>query len=422
MSYVSPFTGDVIQPTDVSFRAVTLTANTQLNWPSNSTTNSDFAARIMQVTASTAGLNLYMPPADQTSVGNDALIRNIGANTFTVKDYAGTNTIVSVAAGESKYIYITDNSTAQGSWGIIAFGTGTSSADATTLAGYGLVASGVTLNQSHPSAAITTSSTFATTDRAQTRVWGSGSGTAILPAAATLGNNWFTLFKNNGTGSFIISCTGAELIDGNSTKTFNPTESAFIVCTGTAYVTVGYGVSSQFTFTSLTKSVTGGSVLLTNNEAANNIQEYVGTLTSNVTVTFPPIVNLYVISNQLVDAGFSFTVTTGLGYTATIPPGQQATLICDGVNFLNANTTQAGASTVSLLDGTVGTPSLNFASETSTGLYRPSAGDLGISVLGTKRVGVTATGVAVTGVVAASGAVSGTTGTFTTGIAGGTFT
>jgi len=411
MSYVSPFTGDVIQPTDVSFRAVTLTANTQLNWPSNSTTNSDFAARIMQVTASTAGLNLYMPPADQTSVGNDALIRNIGANTFTVKDYAGTNTIVSVAAGESKYIYITTNATSQGTWGIIAFGTGTSSADATTLAGYGLVASGVTLNQSHPSAAITTSSTFAATDRAQTRVWGSGAGTATLPAAATLGNNWFTLFKNNGTGSFIISCTGAELIDGNSTKTFNPTESAFIVCTGTAYVTVGYGVSSQFTFTSLTKSVTGGSVLLTNNEAANNIQEYVGTLTSNVTVTFPPIVNLYVISNQLVDAGFTFTVTTGLGFTATIPPGQQATLICDGVNFLNANTTQAGASVVSLLDGSVGTPSLNFASETSTGLYRPSAGELGISVLGVKRVGVTATGVSVTG-----------SGTFSTGIAGGTFT
>jgi hypothetical protein len=411
MSYVSPFTGDVIQPTDVSYRAVTLTANTQLNWPSNSTTNSDFAARIMQVTASTAGLNLYMPPADQTSVGNDALIRNIGANTFTVKDYAGTNTIVSVAAGESKYIYITTNATSQGTWGIIAFGTGTSSADATTLAGYGLVASGVTLNQSHPSAAITTSSTFAATDRAQTRVWGSGAGTATLPAAATLGNNWFTLFKNNGTGSFIISCTGAELIDGNSTKTFNPTESAFIVCTGTAYVTVGYGVSSQFTFTSLTKSVTGGSVLLTNNEAANNIQEYVGTLTSNVTVTFPPIVNLYVISNQLVDAGFSFTITTGLGTTAVIPPGQQATLICDGVNFLNANTTQAGATAVSLVDGTVGTPSLNFASETSTGLYRPSAGELGISVLGVKRVGVTATGVSVTG-----------SGTFSTGIAGGTFT
>ena len=411
MSYVSPFTGDVIQPTDVSYRAVTLSANTQLNWPSNSTTNTDYASRIMQVTATAGSLSLYMPPADQTSVGNDALIRNIGSNTFTVKDYAGTNTIVSVAAGESKYIYITTNATAQGTWGVIAFGTGTSSADAATLAGYGLVASGATLNQSHPSAAITSGTTFSATDRAQTRVWGSGSGTATLPAAATLGNNWFTLFKNNGTGSFTISCSGAELIDGNSTKTFNPTESAFIVCTGTAYVTVGYGVSSQFAFTALTKNVTGGAVTLTNNEAANNIQEYVGNLTSNSIVTFPAVVNLYVISNQTTDNGFSLTVTTGLGFAATIPPGQQATLICDGTNFLNANTTTAGATVVSLIDGTVGTPSLNFAAETGTGLYRPAAGELGISVLGTKRVGVTATGVTVTG-----------SGTFTTGIAGGTFT
>jgi len=422
MSYVSPFTGDVVQPTDVSYRSVTLSANTQLNWPSNSTTNADYAARIMQVTASSGSLSLYMPPANQASVGNDALIRNVGANTFTVKDYAGTNTIVSVAAGESKYIYITANPNAQGTWGIIAFGVGTSSADAATLAGYGLVASGATLNQSHPSSAITTGTTFAAADRAQTRVWGSGTGTATLPAAATLGNNWFTLFKNNGTGSFTISCSGSELIDGNSSKTFNPTESAFIVCTGTAYVTVGYGVSSSFVFTALVKAVTGGSYLLTNNEAANTIQTYTGTLVSNVTVTFPPVVNLYVISNQTVDNGYSLTVTTGLGFSATIPPGQQATLICDGTNFLNANTTQAGATTVSLLDGTVGTPSLNFAAETSTGLYRAAAGDLGISVLGTKRIGVTATGVAVTGVVAASGAVSGTTGTFTTGVAGGTFT
>lgn len=422
MSYVSPFTGDVIQPTDVSFRSVTLSANTQLQWPVNGNTSTDYATRIMQVTATAGGLSLYMPPANQNSVGNDALIRNIGSNTFTVKDYAGTNTIVSIAAGESKYIYITTNPDAQGTWGNIAFGTGTSSADAATLAGYGLVASGATLNQSHPSAAITSGSTFATTDRAQTRVWSSGSGTATLPLSATLGNNWFTLFKNNGSGSFTISCSGAELIDGNSTKTFNPSESAFIVCTGTAYVTVGYGVSSQFVFTALTKNVTGGSYVLTNNEAANTIQEYVGSLVSNVTVTFPPVVNLYVISNQTTDNGYSLTVTTGLGYNAVIPPGAQATLICDGTNFLNANTTQAGATSISLVDGTVGTPSMNFAADTSTGIYRPGSGQLGISVLGTEIVNVNAGGVDVTGAVAATGAVSGTTGTFTTGVAGGTFT
>jgi len=90
MSYVSPFTGDVIQPTDVSFRAVTLSANIQLEWPINGNATDDYVARIMQVTATSAGLAMWMPPANQTSVGNDVLIRNVGANSFTVKDYAAS--------------------------------------------------------------------------------------------------------------------------------------------------------------------------------------------------------------------------------------------------------------------------------------------------------------------------------------------
>ena len=105
MSFNSPFTGNVVQPTDVSYRAITLSVNTQLEWPINGNATDNFAARIMQVTASSGGLSLYMPPANQASVGQDALIRNVGANTFTVKDYEGVNTIISVAAGESKYIY-----------------------------------------------------------------------------------------------------------------------------------------------------------------------------------------------------------------------------------------------------------------------------------------------------------------------------
>ena len=114
-----------------------------------------------------------------------------------------------------------------------------------------------------------------------------------------------------------------------------------------------------------------------------------------------------------VDGGYSLTLTTTVvgGANAVIPPGQQATVICDGTNFLNANTTQAGATVVSLLNGTVGTPSLNFASETSTGIYRPSAGNLAVSVLGTQRLNVSATGVSVTG-----------TGTFSGGVSGGVFT
>lgn len=412
MSYNSPFTGNVVQPTDVSYRAITLTANTQLEWPINGNATDDYAARIMQVSASTSGLNLFMPPADQTSVGNDALIRNVGANSFTVKDYAGTNTIITIAPGESKYIYVTANPNSQGTWGNISFGTGTSAADAATLAGYGLLAAGATLNQSHVAISMVTGYTFVAADRASAYVWGGGTGTATLPLASSVGNNWFVLFKNNGTGTFTIDTTSSQLIDGSLTKNFAPEESCLILCTGTEWVTIGYGQSTQFQFTALTKAVTGGAYTLTASEASNNIQTYTGTLVSNVTVTYPPVVNLYVISNQTTAGGYTLTVTTGVsgGANAVIPAAGQATLICDGTNFRNANTTQAGATSLSIISGNVGAPSLNFASETNTGIYRPGAGRFGVTVLGSLVADITASGIAVTG-----------SGNFTTGISGGTF-
>ena len=95
---------------------------------------------------------------------------------------------------------------------------------------------------------------------------------------------------------------------------------------------------------------------------------------------------------------------------AVIPAGGQATVICDGTNFYNANTTQAGATSISLSNGTAGAPSLNFASETNTGVYRPGAGRFGISVLGSLIADVNASGLNITG-----------TGNFTNGVSGGSF-
>jgi hypothetical protein len=412
ISYISPFTGNVIQPTDVSFAAYTIDAAFQLEWPSNATPTENPAARVMDITAGSAGLSLIMPPANQVSVGQDALIRNLSANTFTVKNYTG-GTICTVTAGQAQYIYLTNNATTAGTWGVIAFGVGTSSADASTLAGYGLLAISSTLNQSHPASAMSSPYTFVAADRAQTKIWSGGTGTATLPSSTTLENNWFTLLKNNGTGTFTVSTSGVQLIDGQASKQFNPDESAFIICTGSEYITVGYGVSTNFSFTVLTQPVTGGAYSLTSSQASNLIQEYVGTLVSNVTVTYPPVVNLYVVSNQTVDNGFSLTLTTGIvgSAVAVIPPGQQATLICDGTNFLNANTVQAGATSISLINGTVTTPALNFAAETNTGVWRAGAGQFDIAVLGVNRFALTALGLAITG-----------TGNFTGGIAGGTFT
>ncbi len=412
MSYVSPFTGDVIQPTDVSYRTVALSANTQLNWPSNSTTATDFIARIMQVNASSAGLQLRVPPANEASVGEDSLIRNVGSNSFTVTTYGNASTIITVAPGEAKYIYITDNSTVAGTWGNIAFGAGSSSADAATLAGYGLLAISTTLNQSHPTSSLSNGYTYLASDRAQTKVWSSGSGTSTLPLASSLGNNWFTLLKNNGTGTMTVGTTSAELIDGKITKTFQPNDAAFIICTGTEYITVGYGANTEFAFSALVKPVVSGTYTLTTNEAQNVIQEYVGSLTGNVEVVFPQVVTLYVVSNQTTDNGFTLTIKTSASGAAstTIPPGQQATLVCDGVNFFNANTVQAGATSLNLINGTVGTPAINFAAETNSGMYRPGIGQVAFAILGSQVMNILATGITITG-----------EGKFSGGVKGGTF-
>lgn len=411
MSFNSPFTGNVIQPTDVSYRSITLSADTQLQWPINGNATDDYAARIMNVTATAGSLKLEMPPANQASVGQDALIRNVGTNTFTVTDYGG-NTIVSVANGEAKYIYITSNATENGTWGVIAFGVGSSSADAASLAGYGLKALSTTLNQAHTVQTFSSNYTALAADRASSYVWTGGSGTLTLTAATTLGNDWFMMVRNGGTGTLTVSPAGG-LINGAATIALQPADSAFIVCSGSAFFTVGLGRSTQFNFTQLTKAVTTGTYTLTASEAANVVQKYTGTLTNNVTVVLPQTIQVYYITNQTdgTGAGYQITFTTGAGgATATIPAGQQVILLCDSVNLLNASTIAAGAVNVSLVSGTAGAPSLNFASETSTGIYRPGSGEFGISILGTQLFDLTTTGLKIFG-----------TGTFINGVSGGSF-
>jgi hypothetical protein len=412
MSFNSPFTGNVIQPTDVSFRAITLSADSQLEWPINGSPTDNPAARIMNVTATAGGLKLKMPPANQASVGQDALIRNVGGTAFTVTDYDG-NTIISVTAGQAKYIYITTNATTAGTWGNIAFGVGTSNADAATLAGYGLKAIASTLNQAYSVTTFSSNYTALASDRASSYLWTGGAGTLTLTAPTTIGNDWFMMLRNGGTGTLTVS-PASGLINGASSISLQPADSAFIVCSGATYFTVGLGKTSQFNFTQLTKAVVSGNYTLSSAEAANVVQKYTGTLSGNVTVILPPTIQVYYISNQTdgTGAGYSITFTTNIAGsgTATIPAGQQAILVCDSVNMLNASTVLAGTTSISLGDGTAGSPALNFSAETNTGIYRPSTNQFGISVNGTQRLRATNAGVVITG-----------TGTFSLGVSGGTF-
>jgi hypothetical protein len=396
-TYLNPYTGQTINPSQVGYEYIALTADTELEWPINGNT-SDVVANIIEVSASTASLKLIMPPATQVSEGQSALIRNVGANAFTVVTNTTLATIVSVASGVAQYVYVTNNTTVAGTWASVTFGAGTSAANAATLAGYGLLATSTTLNQSYPLTSIYSNYLILNSDRASFLIWESGAGSMTLPSAATVGNNWFVMIRNNGTGILTINRTGSNTIDGNSSAQLQLAESFVLVSNGsTGYNSYGYGQSATFVYTQLSKVVTGGTVTLSVVEATNTIQEYTGLLTSNCTVILPPTVQLYSLQNKTTGS-YTLTFSTGAvgASTVTLPQNQTFIAICDGTNVYNAQTATSSGTTITLQAGSVTTPSLNFLSNLTTGLYLPASNQIGFAVNGSTGMILSSTGLAIT--------------------------
>ena len=72
-------------------------------------------------------------------------------------------------------------------------------------------------------------------------------------------------------------------------------------------------------------------------------------------------------------------------------------------------------------DGSAGSPSLSFASEGSTGIYRGAAGQFDIAILGVMRLALTATGLSIVGNISANSASFSGTVNALGGVLGGTF-
>jgi len=396
-TYQNPFTGQTINPSQVGYEALSISVDTTLQWPVNGN-NSNIVANIMEVTATASGLSLILPSAQQVSVGQNIIIRNVGSNSFNVTD-AGLGVIATIASGIASFIYLTDNATDSGDWTVITFGAGTSSANAATLAGYGLVALNTTLNQSHPISTIASDYTILETARSQFLIWNGGVGTLTLPSASVVGNNWFTIIRNGGTGIVTVQPTGINTIDGNNFAQLQLTESFVVVSDGTNYFTFAYGRSNQFPFTTLAKTVTGGTVTLTSAEGANIIQEYGGVLTSNCIVIVPSTVQLYSLQNNT-SGPYSLTFKTVAvgGTTVVLPQSQTVIAICDGTNVYNAQTASLSTLTaLTLGNGSAATPSLNFVGDNYTGLYLVGSNQLGFSIGGVNKMTLTATGLLLPG-------------------------
>jgi hypothetical protein len=379
-SYVNPLTGQTINPSQVGYEALTLTANTTLNWPINSsyTTSTPVVAAIIQVTATALNLQLLMPPANQVSTGQSVLIQNVGTNPFTLTDNSG-NTIIVINATVAQYVFLTDNTTVNGVWTSIAFNSGGSSTTASSLAGYGLQAISNTLNTIYPEATIASSATLTAAYQSQFLVWTGGAGSITLPSAAGVTNGWYVAVRNSGTGTLTLTPAGTDTVDSASNKQLNPTESLVIVSNGVGgWATFAYGRNNNFIYTQLVIAVTGGTLTLSATQYANVVQNYTGTLASNQIVVVPSTVQIYYAQNSTSGSySLTFKTVSGSGTTVSIPQGQTLTIICDGTNVYNASSAAASSlTTLTINPGSATNPSLNFSGWTTTGMYSPGSGQI----------------------------------------------
>jgi len=408
-SYTNPFSGQTVNPASVSYEALSLSVNTELQWPVNGNTNTPVAS-IIDVTATTTGLLLKMPPAQQVSTGQSALIRNMGSNSFTVTDNSG-NTIIAIASGIAQFIFVTDNTTTNGVWGSVVFGAGTSSANAAALAGYGLLASGLTLNQIYPVIIYNSTYTLTAANSADMSVWTGGVGTLTLPAANVVGAGWFLTIRNSGTGILTISPAGTDTIDGNASQQLQLTESMTLVSNGTGWNTFGLGRSINFAYTQLALSVTGGTLTLSSVQAANTIQIYSGILTSNEIVIVPSTVQLYTFTNNTTGS-YTFTVKTAVsgGASVVVAQGTSLVLICDGTNIYNAASGASSAITsLTVGNGTLAVPSIKFSGDLNSGIYLPATGQVTFVIANTAVGYYNSSGLTMAGTVTALGGVKGGT-------------
>lgn len=359
-SFTNTFGGTNIYAANVSYRAVALTGNVTLTWPTEVATNTNVVASIMDVTPSAPGFTIRMPDASQASVGETVLFFNPGSFSFIVADNGG-NTLVTVGAGQSWQIYLTGNGTVNGSWRSLAYGVGTSAINAASLAGLGIKAIGTTLNQSITVAPLSTNFAIGNTDRSKMFLWTGGAGTLTLPSAAVVGNDWFCQIRNGGTGAITIQTPGGETIDNGPTLLLNPGDSAFFVCDGTDFYTLGLGQAPQFTFDFIAINLTGQSSPYTLSGAELNriSYQFSGVLTANMQIIVPATVQQYWVDNSTTGA-YTLTVKTAAGTGVNVSQGARQILYCDGTNVLVADTGGLGVP-LTIAQGGTGSTTANGA-------------------------------------------------------------
>jgi hypothetical protein len=357
-TYTQVFGGTNIYPSDVSYLSFNLTTtDIVLSWPLETNAPADgtiTAARIMDVNSTGSSRKVYLPAANNASVGAVFLFNNTGSTTFTVVGATGT-VICSVASGQLWQVYMTSNTTAAGAWSSYQFGSTTSQANAGALAGAGLKAIATTLNQAISVTDLNSNYTVNSPDRATFINWTGASGTITLTSAATLGEDFFFYVRNSGSSAVTIAASGC-LIDGNASEAYDIGNSAMIISDGANFYTVGHESNTSvvgFDYTSIDISGTGD-YTLAGVELNRVSYSLTGTLTGNRNVIVPTTVQQYWITNSTTGS-FDVTVKTPSGTGILVPQGYAYILYCNGTDVVEGQTPGGGVSTpVAIADGGTG--------------------------------------------------------------------
>lgn len=334
-TYTDVFGNDTIPPAGQSYAAVTLSADTQFYWP-EMPGSANVLASVVNVTAS-SNYALKLPDASQVSTGRDCLIYNVGANTFTIADSTGS-TLFTVSAGVAVFVYLTDNSTAAGTWSTFTFGAGTAATASAALAGNGLKALNNLIVANELVSLQPTDYTVVAGDRAHLIAFTSGSATCTLPTTSSVDDGFFFAVRNSGSGTITLTPSGGVYIDGAASKAIAPTEALICYTDGTDWHTVGHGRSTSFQFTAFVKDLTGiAAYTMTTADAANKLLQFTGAPSANTTITIPSVVAVYYVQINTSNA-YTVAFETATGTTVTLNQNDYAIILCDGVDTVLAQT------------------------------------------------------------------------------------
>ena len=369
-SYTDVFGGANIYPSEISYSSVALSADITLSWPEETSTNVNLATRIMDVTPSGAGFSIILPDAKKSGTGNTILFNNKGSDIFTVKNAGGVQ-VGTIAAGQIWQVYLTDNTTTNGVWQILQYGATTSSANASALAGTGIVAVGTLLSQSVPITAFNSSYTAGNTDRARMYNWTGAGGVLTLPDPTVVGNNWFMYLRNSGSGQISVTPPGSTTIDGTSPLAFQPGESSIIASDGSNFYTIGFGQAATFAFDYTVIDVPGSGDFTLSGAQLNRVAyRFTGILTGARNIIIPATVQQYWIDNRTTGS-FTFTVKVSGTTGVTLTTNERGIFYCDGSEILDADTATIGLP-ISIANGGTGATSAGAAlinlGGTSTGI------------------------------------------------------